>query len=165
MVQIHISSVFDRYPSFGSLLDRFEHFWKKQAKGHVSLLPGLVLLVVLAVHSALACHSVVRTASDKYWWNRHTRPLMLIFNIIIIVIIIIIYCWLFLGHPVYRVLFITAPPLFRTKMKISHGTPALIFSTASFYFSNEWFFFLKKKSYRKPSTIFLKNPINTWIDT
>ena len=33
--------------------------WKKRAKGHVSLLPGLVLLVVLAVHSALACHSVV----------------------------------------------------------------------------------------------------------
>ena len=60
VVQIHISSAFDRYPSFGSLLDRFGHFWrKKRAKGHVSLLPGLVLLVVLAVHSALACHSVV----------------------------------------------------------------------------------------------------------
>ena len=27
MVQINISSVFDRFPSFGSLLDRFEHFW------------------------------------------------------------------------------------------------------------------------------------------
>ena len=35
---------------------------KKRAKGHVSLLPGLVLLVVLAVHSALACHSVVRNS-------------------------------------------------------------------------------------------------------
>ena len=40
------------------------HFWpllkilEKRAKGHVSLLPGLVLLIVLAVHSALACHSV-----------------------------------------------------------------------------------------------------------
>ena len=49
VVQIHISSVFDCYPSFGA-------FWrKKRAKGHVSLLPRLVLLVVLAVHSALAC--------------------------------------------------------------------------------------------------------------
>ena len=38
---------------------RFAHFWKNGAKGHVSLLLGLVLLVVLAVHSALACHSVV----------------------------------------------------------------------------------------------------------
>ena len=66
MVQIHISSVFDRYLSFGSLLDCFVHFWKNQAKGHVSLLPSLVLLVVLAVHSALACHSVARTASDRY---------------------------------------------------------------------------------------------------
>ena len=68
MVQIHISIVFDRYSSFGSLLDRFGHFWgKKRAKGHISLLPaGLVLLVVLAVHSALACHSVDRTASDRY---------------------------------------------------------------------------------------------------
>ena len=55
VVQIHISSVFDRYPYFGPVLDRFGHFWgKKRAKGHVSLLPGLVLLVVLAVHSALA---------------------------------------------------------------------------------------------------------------
>ena len=66
MVQIDISSVFDRYPSFGSLLDRFGHFWKKWAIGHVSLQPGLVLLVVVAVYSALACHSVVRTAYDRY---------------------------------------------------------------------------------------------------
>ena len=65
VVQIHISGVFYCYQSFGSLLDRFGHFWKKRAKGHVSLLPGLVLLVVLAVHSALACHSVVRTASNS----------------------------------------------------------------------------------------------------
>ena len=50
-----------------------DHFWtaldtfgKKRAKGHVSLLPGLVLLVVVAVHSALACHSVVGTASNGY---------------------------------------------------------------------------------------------------
>ena len=28
VVQIHISSVFDRYPSFGSLLDCFEHLKK-----------------------------------------------------------------------------------------------------------------------------------------
>ena len=41
---------------FLTALDTFE---KKRAKGHVSLLPGLVLLVVLAVHSALACHNVV----------------------------------------------------------------------------------------------------------
>ena len=75
VIQIHISSIFDRYPSFGSVLGRFGHFWKKRAKGHVSLLPGLVLLVVLAVHSALACHSVVRAASNGYWWNRHTRTL------------------------------------------------------------------------------------------
>ena len=61
MVQIHISSIFDRYPSFGSLLDRFGHFWeKKRAKGHVSLLPGLVLLVVLAVHSALAYQRILK---------------------------------------------------------------------------------------------------------
>ena len=67
VVQIHISSVFLPLPifwiTFGPLLDTFG---KKQAKGHVSLLPGLVLLVALAVHSALACHSVVRTASDRY---------------------------------------------------------------------------------------------------
>ena len=30
VVQIHISSVFDRYSSFGSLLDRFGHFWRKK---------------------------------------------------------------------------------------------------------------------------------------
>ena len=76
VVQIHISSVFLPLPifwiTFGPLLDTFG---KKQAKGHVSLLPGLVLLVALAVHSALACHSVVRTASDRYLWNRHTRTL------------------------------------------------------------------------------------------
>ena len=42
--------------TFGPLLDTFG---KKQAKGHVSLLPGLVLLVALAVHSALACHTLV----------------------------------------------------------------------------------------------------------
>ena len=53
MIQIHISSIFDRYPSFGSVLGRFGHFWKKRAKGHVSLLPGLVHLVVLAVHNAI----------------------------------------------------------------------------------------------------------------
>ena len=29
VVQIHILSVFDRYPCFGSVLDRFRHFWKK----------------------------------------------------------------------------------------------------------------------------------------
>ena len=75
VIQIHISSIFDRYPSFGSVLGRFGHFWKKRAKGHVSLLPGLVLLVVLAVHSALACHSVFRTISNRYCWNRHTRTL------------------------------------------------------------------------------------------
>ena len=46
VVQIHISSVFDRYPSFGSLLEPLGHFWKKRAKGHVSLLPGVVLLNV-----------------------------------------------------------------------------------------------------------------------
>ena len=67
VVQIHISSVFLPLPifwiTFGPLLDTFG---KKQAKGHVSLLPGLVLLVALAVHSALACHSVVRTASNRY---------------------------------------------------------------------------------------------------
>ena len=67
VVQIHISSVFLPLPifwiTFGPLLDTFG---KKQAKGHVSLLPGLVLLVALAVHSALACHSVVRTASHRY---------------------------------------------------------------------------------------------------
>ena len=54
VVQIHILNLFNRYPSFGSLLDRFEHFCKNRAKGHVSLLPGLVLLVVLAVHLHLA---------------------------------------------------------------------------------------------------------------
>ena len=30
VVQIHISSVFDCYPSFGSLLDHFGHFWRKK---------------------------------------------------------------------------------------------------------------------------------------
>ena len=33
VVQIHISGVFYCYPFFGSLLDRFGHFWKKRAKG------------------------------------------------------------------------------------------------------------------------------------
>ena len=46
-------------------LDTFGDKNGLKSKGHVSLLPGLVLLVVLAVHSALACHSVVRTASDR----------------------------------------------------------------------------------------------------
>ena len=62
VVQIHISSVFDRYPSYGSLSDRFG----KNGLRVVMSLPGLVLLVVLAVHSALSCHSVVRTASNTY---------------------------------------------------------------------------------------------------
>ena len=30
VVQVHISSVFDGYPPFGSVLDRFGHFWKKK---------------------------------------------------------------------------------------------------------------------------------------
>ena len=58
VAQIHILSVL----TVTHLLD---HFWtalntfvKNRAKGHVSLLPDLVLLVVLAVHSSLACHSV-----------------------------------------------------------------------------------------------------------
>ena len=63
VVQIHISGVFYRYPSFGSLLDHFLHFWKKRAKGHVSLRPGLVLVVVLTFRRALACHSVVLETS------------------------------------------------------------------------------------------------------
>ena len=61
VVQIHISSVFLPLPifwiTFGPLLDTFG---KKQAKGHVSLLPGLVLLVVLAVHSALAYQRILK---------------------------------------------------------------------------------------------------------
>ena len=39
---------------------------REDADMTLSLLPGLVLLVVLTVHSALACHSVARTASDRY---------------------------------------------------------------------------------------------------
>ena len=35
-------------------------FWKKWGGGHVSLLPGLVLLVVLAVHSALAYQRILK---------------------------------------------------------------------------------------------------------
>ena len=63
-------SIFQVFLTATHLLDVFwtalDTFGGKRAKGHVSLLPGLVLLVVLAVHSALACHSVVRTASDRY---------------------------------------------------------------------------------------------------
>ena len=33
---------------------------EKRGKGHVSLLPELVLLDVLAVHSALACQKIVK---------------------------------------------------------------------------------------------------------
>ena len=39
---------------------------KKGAKGLVILLPGLVLLVVLAVHSALACHNVLLEISKRH---------------------------------------------------------------------------------------------------
>ena len=63
-------SIFQVFLTVTHLLDVFwtalDIFAKNWAKGHVSLLPGLVLLFVLAVHSALACHSVVRTASNKY---------------------------------------------------------------------------------------------------
>ena len=36
VVQIHILIVFTRYPSFGSLLERFEHFCKNRASLHDS---------------------------------------------------------------------------------------------------------------------------------
>ena len=42
--------------SFGPLLK----IWKNRAKGHVSLLPDLVLLVVLVVRSALACQKILK---------------------------------------------------------------------------------------------------------
>ena len=60
VVQIHISSVFERYPSFGLLWATLNTFGKKRVKGHISLLPGLVLLVVLAVHSALAYQRILK---------------------------------------------------------------------------------------------------------
>ena len=40
VVRIHILSIFDRFPYFGSLFDCFGHFWKNWAKGDVSLLPS-----------------------------------------------------------------------------------------------------------------------------
>ena len=40
--------------------------WSKSIFQVFFTFPGLVLLVVLAAHSALTCHSVVRTASDRY---------------------------------------------------------------------------------------------------
>ena len=43
--------------TLGPLLKILE---KKRGKGHVSLLPELVLLDVLAVHSALACQKIVK---------------------------------------------------------------------------------------------------------
>ena len=50
-------SIFQVFLTVTHLLD---HFWTAWAKGHVSLLPGLALFVVLAVHSALACQKILK---------------------------------------------------------------------------------------------------------
>ena len=53
VVQIHISSVFDRYPSFGSILDRFGHFWKKRVMSASSLVLSSLLSLLSTVHPIL----------------------------------------------------------------------------------------------------------------
>ena len=51
VVQIHFSSVFDRYPSFGSHLNRFEHFWKNRLR--VMSASSLVLSSLLSLLSTV----------------------------------------------------------------------------------------------------------------
>ena len=87
-----------------TLLDHFWRFWKKRARGHVSLLPGLVLLFCPCRPQ---CTCLPQCSPYSIWYmlmkHAHKNTIMLIFVIIIVIIIIVIiifvYCRLFSGTP------------------------------------------------------------------